>query len=167
MNIYKVINENIASLLCNNRLNLSGEINVLSIDIKKAIMIDEDIYGNLIKNAESLKSQFKFINISTEKELHELNIKLIAIDKLFLDDGFLEDLVKSINELVTDVSKTNGLKIRINFFGDIRTWYRTEKYIIVNNNTDVYFKIIEAKENNFIYSVIGKFVDKVLLKKIF
>ena len=167
MKIYKVINENIASLLRNNRLNLSGEINVLSIDIKKAIMIDEDIYGNLIKNAESLKRKFKFINIFTEKELHELNIKLIAIDKLFLDDGFLEDLVKSINELVTDVSKTNGLKIRINFFGDIKTWYRTEKYIIVNNNTDVYFKIVESKENNFIYSIIGKFVDKVLLKKIF
>jgi hypothetical protein len=167
MKIYKVINENISSLLRNNRLNLSGEINVLSIDIKKAIMIDEDIYGNLIKNAESLKRKFKFINISTEKELHELNIKLIAIDKLFLDDGFLEDLVKSINELVTDVSKTNGLKIRINFFGDIKTWYRTEKYIIVNNNTDVYFKIVESKENNFIYSIIGKFVDKVLLKKIF
>jgi len=167
MKIYKVINENIASLLRNNRLNLSGEINVLSIDIKKAIMIDEDIYGNLIKNAESLKRQFKFINIFTEKELHELNIKLIAIDKLFLDDGFLEDLVKSINELVTDVSKTNGLKIRINFFGDIKTWYRTEKYIIVNNNTDVYIKIVESKENNFIYSIIGKFVDKVLLKKIF
>ncbi len=167
MKIYKVINKNISSLLRNNRLNLSGEINVLSIDIKKAIMIDEDIYGNLIKNAESLKRKFKFINISTEKELHELNIKLIAIDKLFLDDGFLEDLVKSINELVTDVSKTNGLKIRINFFGDIKTWYRTEKYIIVNNNTDVYFKIVESKENNFIYSIIGKFVDKVLLKKIF
>jgi hypothetical protein len=167
MKIYKVINKNISSLLRNNRLNLSGEINVLSIDIKKAIMIDEDIYGNLIKNAESLKRKFKFINISTEKELHELNIKLIAIDKLFLDDGFLEDLVKSINELVTDVSKTNGLKIRINFFGDIKTWYRTEKYIIVNNNMDVYFKIIEVREHYFIFPVIGKFVDKVLLKKIF
>jgi hypothetical protein len=168
MDAYENINKLINKTIRNARLNISGEINVLTTDITKAIMIDDTLYNLVSESVNKLSEVYPYMDISVSRELHELTIKLFAINTLFVnDDNFLEELQLNISNLIETITATNGLKVRVNFFGQVRTLAKIDKFMLVNNNNDIYCKITESSPQNILSIKTGELIDNYLLKHIF
>ena len=168
MNIYKIINEKINTFFINAELNLSGEINILESDHTKAIISDHDLYKKVVAGVDQLHNDYPYIEILASRELHEITIKFFVNSKIFpYKKNFFENFQFNVSELIDSFAKGTELKIRINFFGQVNTWENIEKFIIVNNNHDIYFKITECNKKNYLSNSIGKLINNYLLRKIF
>lgn len=147
----------------NARLDLSGEINILSTDFSKAISIDDKLFDSVTSSAKVMKSSYPYLEVLPSRDLHELTIKFLSVNRLFsYEDSYFDSLQLDISKLIANIVDQDDLKIRVNFFGDVRGWAKIEKFIIVNNDKDLYFKITEVSPRNFIYIKLGKIVDWLL-----
>lgn len=167
MSFYLHANKTINKVIRNYRLDISGEINVLSTDITKAIMIDDDLYNKVSSSVSTLKKDYPYIEISVSRELHELAINFFSINELLVfEDNYFENLQSKISKLVTNIATTDALKFRINFFGSLKSWQKIEKFIMVNNDKDIYFKVTETVPRGFFFIKFGELVEGFLLKHI-
>lgn len=145
----------------NSRLTISGEINIMTDDIKEAILLKDELYGKVCIYADSLSKVLPFIEVETVKELHEITIKLFSKDKSFNDDKFLDNLQQQLEILLENIYKNNGLSVKVNIFGEIKTWEKVDKFRVVNDKKDVYSKIIETVLQNKLSRTIGNFTRKI------
>jgi len=161
------IRKNIKLKLKNEKISLSGEINILAIDMKKAISLDDDLYSMLNDQKIIFEEKFPFLTFSTSRELHEINMKIVSVNSIFCDDNFLEIFADNISLFLNKIHNPNELKIRINIFGNIENWYEKKSFIMVNEIAKLHFKISDKIKNSFLSNKIGLFVDNYLLKDLF
>ena len=165
MSFYLHANKIINKVIRNYRLDISGEVNVLSTDMTKAIMIDDDLYNKVSSAVSTMKKDYPYIEISISRELHELAINFFSINELLIfEDNYFENFQSNISKMVNNIVTTDALKVRINFFGTLKSWPKLEKFIMVNNDKDIYFKITEAIPRGFVFIKFGELVEDFLLK---
>jgi hypothetical protein len=149
----------IINSIYNIRLNLSGEINILTKDITKSILIDDDMYIKSSSYANKLRINHPYINIDVVRELHELTIKLFSYNKKINNEDILNNIQADLEQLIDSICDTDGFNVRLNINGNIKTWYKVDKFIFLNNNHQICHKIIETIPLNDVSKIIGKLAD--------
>lgn len=164
MNIKEYIKSSIHKFIFNSKITLSGEINILTTDIKNSIIMDDDLFAKIISYAQELRILYPFIKIDVVKELHEISIKLFTLNRLFLNINYLVGLEQNLGKLLTNILETDGIAVKINFNGQIKTWDRIDKFMLVNNKGIISYKITESIQQNELSKTVGKLVDNIMDK---
>lgn len=155
--------KHIIKLINNVRCNLSGEINILTKDIKKSILIDDDMYAKASICAIKLRQKYTYIKIDVVRELHEITIKLFSYNKQIISEDILNELQTDLEILIDAICETDGINVKLNISGNIKTWYKVDKFIFLNNNHDICHKIIESSPLNDVSIMIGKLANNLTL----
>jgi hypothetical protein len=164
MSIRELINNKSIELLQNSKITISGELNILTNDILQSIIMDDDLYDRATSYAQELRNKYPYMKIEVIKELHEITVKIFALNKLFNYQNFLDDLKGNLSKLVTSLLETDGINVKLNVNGNIRNWDKIEKFMLVNNKDVISYKITETIQLNEISKNVGKFVDKICCK---
>ena len=137
-------------------MNVSFEINLLTKDITKSILIDDDMYSKSSIYANKLRLSHPYIKVEVVRELHELTIKLFSYNKQIINNDILNNLQTDLEHLIDSICEDDGINIRLNINGNIKTWYKVDKFIFLNNNHEICHKIVETIPMNGISILIGK-----------
>ena len=164
MNIRKYLKTYLLRMIYNCRITVSGEINILTTDIKSSIIMNDDLFDKVTSYSNDLRILYPYVNIEVVKELHEITIKLFALNRLFTNDKYFENLQLNLSKLVKNVADTDGLNVKVNVNGNIRTWDKTEKFMLVNNKEVISYKITETIEMNKISKTIGLLINNIVCK---
>jgi hypothetical protein len=148
----------------NCRVTLSGEANILTKDFKASILQDEELYYCITEMTNEAQSKLSYIDFEVARELHQITVKMFTFNALCMEDNLLEGLRYHLQTMLDSIS-CDRISIRANLSGSIKTWSKTEKFMLLYVKGEVIYKITESVPANYISCKLGKLLD-VLLKKL-
>lgn len=80
MRVYK---RSIQETLQNQKIVLSGEINMFIKTIGEPILRDDELFDTINSYTESMSCKYSFLEFEVEKGLHEISIKMFAYNQRF------------------------------------------------------------------------------------
>jgi hypothetical protein len=124
------------------RLTISGEINIgTSTGFEGNI---GEIEQGLAAIIEAIKKDNSFLKVQCKRELYELTVKIFAYRKLFIDRSFLESMRHHLQSLTDYICHFDGLKLRLNVYGEIYSLTKNDKFRYLNKQDEVIFLNTES-----------------------
>jgi hypothetical protein len=148
------------------KLTISGEI-CIGTNSRFTGNINE-IENSLKGIVETIKKDNPYLKVESKRELYELNFRIFAYHKLMIDHSLLENLHCRFQSLLDYGNRFDGLTIRLNVYGELHSFFNSEKFRYINQQTEVAFMNNESSTlpwlpQKFTLKQIGFIVFVVLL----
>lgn len=145
----------------NCRVTLSGEINILTRDLKESILLDEELYNDVLAAGKDAEFKIKYIRFETVKELHQISIKMFSFKALCDEENLFENLKFQLENLLNKVTR-DELVIRVNLSGLKYNWCLSEKFMIIYSNNEILYRVSETHTAPFTSCAIGRICNLLL-----
>lgn len=164
MNIKGFLEKQRLKIMNNRKITLSGEINILTSNIREVIITNDDLFMEINSYANILNTLYPYLKIESIRELHEITIKLFAYNENFSDENFFDGFQENLKNLLYSINKLSELNVKLNVYGEISTLSKIDKFRFINNRGEVYYKITDVILKNELSKTFEKLIEKIFAR---
>lgn len=164
MNIKSKLFYIICKYMTNTRLTMSGELSVLTVDIRRSILNFDDLYIGICDAISEIKSHYKEIEVLVRKDTHQITVKFYSYKSIIHPDDYLDNLCASLSPLISKITNWDDIKCVLNIKGSITSWQAVCEFIIANNGINVDFRVISEERTSYLSNKTGVLFAFILSK---
>lgn len=165
MNVKEVLEKQRLRIINTRKITLSGEINILTTNIQEFIIMNDDLLSKINSYSNSFNELYPYLKIEVVRELHEITIKFFAYNKIFSEEKFVDGFQENLKNLLCNINRFSGLNVKLNVYGEISTLSKMDKFRVINNGGEVYYKITDTIFKNELSRTAGKLIEKMFSRE--
>ena len=131
-------------------ITISGEINISNKDIKKSILSEDEVCDQLQLYFNEFSCIRRYFKVDTVKNAYEIAYKFFVNKNINFETDYLKNLQHDLSELLNKLYSSDRFTIRLNVIGAYRTPKTLNKFIMMNNNEEIRYKITEMKNIKYL-----------------
>lgn len=150
--------------LTNSKITMSGELSVLTVDIRRSILNFNDLYVDICNAVNEIELHHKELEVSVRKDTHQITVKFYSYKSIIYPDNYLDNLCASLRPLISKIICTEDVKCVLNIKGTITSWQLVSEFILANIGSVVNFRVISEERTGYLSNKIGFLLAFILSK---